>query len=239
MIGARRESMTTWFGDFYRSSLGKKAMMAVTGIILWAFVLVHMAGNLKYFAGPGETDGAAINVYGEWLREVGYPLMPHSGLLWVIRLGLLAATVLHVHAAYALTRMNWRARPEAYEQRRAQQTGWAERTMRWSGVALLLFLIYHILHFTTGQAHLDFVPGDIYHNLVSAFSTGWVAAIYAVAMVLLGMHLFHGLWSLFQSLGWNHPRFNGWRRAFAVTFAVVVSVGFVLVPLIIWFGRVG
>lgn len=232
-----RASKRTWFGDFYRSSVGKKVVMAVSGIVLWGFVLVHMTGNLKYFYGPGDAaapdPNAAINVYGEWLREVGSPLLPHSGALWLTRLLLLAAVALHVHAAYALTVMNRKARPQGYERRRSVQIGWAERTMRWSGVALLAFVVYHILHFTTGQAHHDFVPGDVYHNMGSAFSIGWVAALYVVAMVLLGMHLYHGLWSLFQSLGWNHPRFNGWRRAFAVAFSLLITVGFVLVPLAI------
>lgn len=229
--------MTTWFGDFYRSSVGKKVVMAVTGIVLWGFVLLHMTGNLKYFYGPGDPEApdpnAAINVYGEWLREIGSPLLPHSGALWVTRIALLVALALHVHAAYALTVMNRRARPVGYERRRAVQIGWAERTMRWSGVALLLFVIYHVLHFTTGQAHHDFVAGDVYHNMASAFSIGWVAAIYLVAMVLLAMHLYHGLWSLFQSLGWNHPRFNRWRRAFAVAFTLLIAIGFALVPLAI------
>ena len=226
--------MTTWFGDFYRSSLGKKVVMAVTGIVLWGFVLAHMTGNLKYFSGAGTPDAnAAINVYGEWLRDVGYPLVPHSGVLWTLRIGLLVALALHVHAAYALTVMSRRARPVGYERRRAVQTGWAERTMRWSGVALLAFVVYHILHFTTGQAHHDFVGGDVYHNMVSAFSIGWVAAIYLVAVLLLGMHLYHGLWSLFQSLGWNHPRFNRWRRVFAVAFTLLIAIGFALVPLAI------
>lgn len=226
--------MTTWFGDFYRSSLGKKVVMAVTGIVLWGFVLLHMTGNLKYFSGPGTPDAnAAINVYGEWLRGLGHPLIPNSGMLWVMRIALLVALALHVHAAYALTVMNRRARPVGYERRRAVQIGWAERTMRWSGVALLLFVVYHVLHFTTGQAHHDFVAGDVYHNMASAFSIGWVAAIYLVAMVLLGMHLYHGLWSLFQSLGWNHPRFNRWRRAFAVAFTLLIAIGFALVPLAI------
>lgn len=229
--------MKTWFGDFYRSSLGKKAVMAVTGIALWGFVLMHMTGNLKYFYGPGDPEApdpnAAINVYGEWLREVGSPFMPHSGTLWLMRIALLVAVALHVHAAYALTVMNLRARPVAYERRKPVQIGWAERTMRWSGVALLVFIVYHVLHFTTGQAHHDFRPGDVYHNLYSAFSVGWVAALYVVAMALLGLHLYHGLWSLFQSLGWNHPRFNRWRRAFAIVFTLLITVGFVLVPLAI------
>lgn len=235
-------AMTTWFGDFYRSSLGKKAVMAVSGIALWGFVLAHMIGNLKYFAGAagegvpalaGGVPGSAINVYGEWLRGIGYPMMPHSGTLWLLRIGLLVAVAFHVHAAWALTVMSRRARPQRYERRKGVQIGWAERTMRWSGVALLVFVVYHILHFTTGQAHHDFVAGDVYHNLVSAFSIGWVAAIYLVAMALLALHLYHGLWSLFQSLGWNHPRFNHWRRVFAVAFTLLITIGFVLVPLAI------
>lgn len=226
--------MKNWFGDFYRSSLGKKAVMAVTGVVMWGFVLLHMTGNLKYFSGGATPDAnAAINVYGEWLREVGYPLLPHSGALWLIRIALLVALALHVHAAYALTMMSRRARPQDYERRRKVQIGWAERSIRWSGVAILLFVVYHILHFTTGQAHHDFRAGDVYHNLESAFSVGWVAALYVIVTLLLGMHLYHGLWSMFQSMGWNHPRFNRWRRAFAVAFAVLITVGFIVVPLAI------
>ncbi len=226
--------MTTWFGDFYRSSLGKKAVMAVTGVLLWLFVLGHMVGNLKVLVGA-----EGFNHYAEWLRVVGYPLFPKTVLLWIVRVVLIVATVLHVHAMTSLTVMNWRARPEEYAQRQALEASWPARTMRWSGVALLLFVIYHILHFTTGQAHHDFIPGDVYHNVVSAFHIGWVVAIYVVAMVLLGMHLFHGLWSFFQSLGWNHPRFNHWRRAFAVAFALIVSVGFLVVPVMIFAGLLG
>ncbi|HEX2165315.1 MAG TPA: succinate dehydrogenase cytochrome b subunit [Thermoanaerobaculia bacterium] len=226
--------MKNWFGDFYRSSLGKKAVMAVTGVVMWGFVLLHMTGNLKYFSGGATPDAnAAINVYGEWLREVGYPLLPHSGALWLIRVALLVALALHVHAAYALTMMSRRARPQGYERRRPVQIGWAERSIRWSGVAILLFVVYHILHFTTGQAHHDFRAGDVYHNLESAFSVGWVAALYVIVTLLLGMHLYHGLWSMFQSMGWNHPRFNRWRRAFAIAFAVLITVGFIVVPLAI------
>lgn len=226
--------MKTWFGEFYRSSLGKKAVMAVSGVVMWGFVLLHMTGNLKYFSGGATPDAnAAINVYGEWLREVGYPLLPHSGALWLIRIALLVALALHVHAAYALTLMSRRARPERYERRRPVQIGWAERSMRWSGVVVLLFVVYHILHFTTGQAHHDFRAGDVYHNLESAFSVGWVAALYVIVTLLLGMHLYHGLWSMFQSMGWNHPRFNRWRRAFAIAFAVLITVGFIAVPLAI------
>jgi len=233
----------TWFGSFYGTTLGKKAVMAVSGIVFWGFVLAHMIGNLKVFLGAD-----AFDHYADWLRNVGYPGLPHSGALWIARIVIIAALVLHVHAAWALTWVNRRARRHPYEKREIQDAGIASRTMRWSGVALLLFVIYHILHFTTGQAHHDFrAPVETadglhhfaYHNVTSAFHIGWVALIYGVAMVLLGMHLYHGLWSMFQSLGWNHPRYNRWRRVFAVTFAVVISLGFILVPLAVWSGLVG
>ena len=233
----------TWFGSFYKSALGKKAVMALTGIVFWGFVLGHMLGNLKVFAGQ-----AAFNQYAEWLRDLAYPAIPHEGVLWIARVVLLVALALHVHAAVALTRMNRAARPKGYARRDVQQADWASRTMRWSGVALFGFIVYHILHFTTGQAHHDFqapletaegVQHFAYQNLTSAFEIGWVAALYVVAMLFLGLHLYHGLWSLFQSLGWNHPRFNRWRRAFAVVFALVISLGFLLVPVSVFAGWVG
>lgn len=224
----------SWFLNVYRSALGKKAVMAVTGILLWGFVLAHMAGNLKIFFGA-----LALNHYAEWLREVGDPLVPNGGLLWVARAGLLLAVVLHIHAAYALTVMNRRARPQGYAAgTKSTRASWASRTMRWSGVALLLFVIYHLFHFTFGNAHQDFKAGDVYHNVVSAFQIGWVTLVYLVAMALLGMHLYHGLWSMFQSLGWNHPRFNHWRRAFAVAFTLIVALGFMVVPVIVAVGVV-
>lgn len=224
----------TWFGSFYRSAVGKKATMAVTGIVFWGFVVGHMAGNLKLFYGA-----EAFNEYAHFLRQVGHPLVPHSGLLWVARVVLLAAVALHVHAAVTLTLANRRARPQDYAERKPQQIGWAERSMAWTGLGLFAFIVYHILHFTTGQAHRAFVPGDPYANLTYAFGNLVVVAVYLLAMLLLALHLYHGLWSLFQSLGWNHPRFNGWRRAFAVAFALIVSLGFALVPLAVFTGLVG
>jgi len=224
----------TWFGSFYRSAVGKKATMAVSGIVFWGFVVGHMAGNLKLFTGA-----EAFNGYAHFLREVGYPLVPHSGLLWVARVVLLAALALHVHAAVTLALANRRARPHDYASRRPQQIGWAERSMKWTGLALFAFIVYHILHFTTGQAHPGFVPEDPYANVTGAFANLAVVAVYLVAMLFLALHLYHGLWSLFQSLGWNHPRFNKWRRAFAVAFALIVGLGFALVPLAVFAGLVG
>lgn len=223
----------TWFGSFYRSALGKKAVMAVTGIIFWGYVLIHMLANLKLFGGAEMFNG-----YAEWVRHVGHPAMPAYSLLWIARIVLFGSLLLHVHAAVTLTRLNWRARPERYTKKGVVQAGLSERTMRWSGVALLLFVIYHILHLTTGTAHQEFIPGDAFHNSVAAFDTWWVTTIYVLASVLVGMHLYHGLWSMFQSLGWNHPRYNPWRRTFAVVFSILVGVGFMIPPLSVLLGAV-
>lgn len=223
----------SWIGDFWRSTLGKKAVMAVSGIVLFGYVLLHMLGNLKLYLGP-----ESLNHYAEWLREMGAPLLPHEGALWLVRIVLLASVVAHVWAAWQVTRASWRARPKSYRKVERVQLDYAGRTMRWGGVILFLFVVYHLLHLTTGQAHTDFVPGDVYHNVVAGFSVWWVSAIYIVANLALGLHLYHGLWSLFQSLGWNHPTFNPWRRNFAVTFAVVVTVGNVSFPVAVLLGWV-
>ena len=147
--------------------------------------------------------------------------------------------MLHVHAAAALTAVNWRARPVGYARREDQRASVAARAMRWSGVALLLFVVYHLMHMTWGNAHPDFVPGDVSHNLMVAFRGGLVTAVYVVAMVLLGLHLWHGLWSMFQSLGWSHPRYNHWRRIFAAVFTLIVVIGFLVIPVAIYGGLVG
>jgi succinate dehydrogenase / fumarate reductase cytochrome b subunit len=215
-----------WLASFYRTAVGKKAVMAVTGMVLFGFVFGHMAGNLKIFLGS-----ESYNHYAEWLREIGYPALPHSGFLWIFRLVLLASVGLHITAATQLTLMNRRARPERYRRKDSVQAGYAERTMRWSGFIIAFYVLYHLLHLTVGSAHRDFIATDPYHNVVTAFQFWPVATVYIVANLLLGMHLYHGLWSLFQSLGWNHPRYNSWRRVFAVLFAIVVAAGFLAVPV--------
>jgi succinate dehydrogenase / fumarate reductase cytochrome b subunit len=226
----------TWFGSFYRSAVGKKAVMAVTGIALFGFVVAHVAGNLKAFAGP-----AAFNEYAAFLREVGHPLVPHQTVLWLLRITLLAAVALHIHAATSLVLMARRARPQDYVHLDPVQLDYAARTMRWGGVILLLYVIYHLLHLTTGTVHPDFRPPDgvthhAYHNLVVGLSNPVTAGVYALASLVLGFHLYHGLWSMFQSLGWNHPRYNRWRRAFAIAFALAVAAGFMAVPLAVQLG---
>jgi len=217
----------------FRSAVFLKAVMAVTGVVLFGFVLAHMSGNLKVFQGPEK-----INEYAEFLREVGQPVLPRTGLLWILRVGLVAAVGLHIWSAVVLTLENRRARPKGYALRKPIQLDYASRTMRWSGFIVAGYVIYHLLHFTGGQAHADFVAGDVYHNLVSAFQNPLVAGVYIVVNVLLGLHLYHGLWSLFQTLGLNHPLATAVRRPLAAAFAVVVTLGFIAVPVSILTGVV-
>lgn len=223
----------SWLAKFYRSAIGKKAMMAVSGIILFGFVFVHMAGNLKLYMGA-----ESMNYYGEWLREVGAPALPRGVSLWLARLVLLGAVIVHIDAAVKLTIMNRKARPHDYKRRDTVQASYAARTMRWGGVIVLLFVIYHLMHFTWGNAHPDFRPGEPYHNAVVGFSSPLISLFYIVANVALGLHLYHGLWSMFQSLGWNHPKFNRWRRNFAIAFALIVTLGNVSFPIAVLAGIV-
>lgn len=216
-----------------RSTLGKKAVMALTGLLLFGFVLVHMAGNLKLYLGA-----EAMNHYGEWLRTVGYPMLPHGGALWIARVVLLVAVGLHIWAATVLTLQSRAARPVPYERRETAVATYASRTMRWGGVIVLAFIVWHLLDLTVGTVNPAFVPGKPYENLVASFSNPLVASFYAVANVLLGLHLYHGLWSFFQTLGWNHPAWNAARRSFATLFALLVTLGNVSFPLAVVLGVV-
>jgi succinate dehydrogenase / fumarate reductase, cytochrome b subunit len=215
-----------WFPDLYRSAVGKKAVMAATGIILFGFVLGHLLGNLKLYLGPD-----ALNSYSRFLRTAGEPVVPANVLLWVVRLLLIAAVVLHVWAAWQLSRASRAARPDAYVAGTRIHTTYASRTMRWGGVIILLFVIYHLLHLTWGTVHPAFIPGDVYHNVVTGFQVWWVSLFYIAAQAALGFHLYHGLWSMFQSLGWNHPRFNLWRNGFAHAFAWLITLGNISFPV--------
>jgi len=217
-----------WLVQFYRSTIGKKIIMAVTGLIGIGFVIGHMAGNLQAFVGRDK-----LNAYGALLHG------PLGELLWLVRLVLIVAVALHVLMAYQLTMRARAARPIGYKQRAAQVSTWASRTMRWGGVLLLLFIILHILHFTTGQVdpagwrdQLDAAGRrDVYGNLVASFRIWWVAAFYVVAMIFLGLHLYHGAWSSVRTLGYAKPSPRPLHRRIALLVAVVVWLGFTLVPL--------
>ena len=236
----------SWFTDLYRSAVGKKAVMAVTGIILFGFVLAHLIGNLKLYE-PGtycaslDASGTCaskevpyLDAYGSFLRNVGSPALPASGALWIVRVVLLIAVILHMWAAWQVTRLSRDSRPAGYASRARRHTSYASRTMRWGGIIILLFVIYHLLDFTTGTLNPGFQEGAVRRNMLASFSVWYVALFYIVAQVALGFHLYHGLWSLFQSLGWNSPRFNRWRSNFAHAFAWIITLGNISFPLAVW-----
>jgi succinate dehydrogenase / fumarate reductase cytochrome b subunit len=218
----------------WSTMVGKKIVMAVTGVVLVGFVIGHMLGNLKIFLGS-----EAIDHYAVFLRTMGEPLMPYSMLLWVVRIVLLACVALHITAAVQLTRMNWAARPQGYDTKKSIATTYAARTMRWSGVILALFVVYHLLHLTAGV--VSFQPGEfvhlsVYHNVVAAFSVWYVSLIYIVAMACLCLHLDHGIWSMLQTLGWNNARTTSALQALSRVVALVVFVGFISVPVAVLAG---
>jgi len=234
----------TWLTELYRTNLFKKFVMAFTGVMLFGFVAGHMAGNLKLYMGAYDSGPHAgeyaIDVYAEGLRELGAPILAHGQALWIARLGLLAAVALHIWSASQLTVSNYRARPVAYRKEDHLASTYASRTMRWGGVILLLFVIYHLLHLTFGAAgvHPDFHAGEVYRNVVAGFSSPLVSGFYVLAQLALGLHLFHGLWSLFQSLGLAGPRFNAFRRQFAAVFAVLITAGNISFPVAVLTGLV-
>ena len=201
--------------------------MAVTGIIGFFFVLGHMLGNLQAF--PVFGGEAALNAYGEFLRST-------HGLLWVVRFTLLMAVLLHIWAAYSLTRTSWAGRPQDYGRWKAVGSDYASRTMRWSGPILALFIIYHLLDLTLGPTNPDFIEGEVYHNLVASMQRWYISIFYVAAMAALGFHLYHGIWSMFQSLGLNNPTYNRWLRRFAAAFTFIIAIGFVAVPIAVLMG---
>lgn len=223
-----------WLAEIYRTDTGKKYAMAISGVVLLLFVFGHMVGNLHAF--EGAHDGTfRIDEYGEALRDIGDPLFPRTLVLWAFfRIPLAAAFAIHVHAAWALTRSNRSARSTKYQAPRDYvAANYASRTMRWSGVIVLLFLIWHLADLTLGieAVNPDFQRGMVYHNLVSSLSRWPVWILYVGAQVALAFHIWHGAWSLFQSLGVNNPRFNRYRRTFANLFSTLVVAGFISVPL--------
>jgi succinate dehydrogenase / fumarate reductase cytochrome b subunit len=203
----------------WRSTIGKKIAMAGSGILLVLFLLSHMISNVTVLIDPKHLDD-----YAAFLRSFG-------PLLWVARLGLLALVGIHVVAAWQLTQMARGARTAAYDRREAQVATYAARTMRWGGVLVVVFIVYHILHYTTGTLHPDFREGEVGRNLIVGMQSVPVALFYAVTMLTIGMHLWHGTWSVFQTLGVSHPAWDRTRRGLAVVLALVIAGGFLLIPL--------
>lgn len=218
--------MTAVAAPLYRTSIGKKAVMAVTGFILYGFVVAHVVGNLKVFLGPRH-----FNDYADFLRTIGSPALGHAWFLWIMRSVLFVAVVLHIWAAYSTARQSHAARPIDYVKHGRVQANPASLTMRWGGLVILFFVVYHLLHFTTGTLHPDYIKGDVYHNVVTGFRVWWVSAFYIVAMFCLAMHLYHGIWSVFQTTGRNSRRTDRGLRAFATLSAVAIFVGASAVPV--------
>jgi succinate dehydrogenase / fumarate reductase, cytochrome b subunit len=210
----------------FGTTVGKKAIMGVTGIVLVGFVVGHMIGNLQVYLGP-----EAMNDYAVFLRE-----FLHGTGIWIARGGLLVAAALHVWAATSLTLASRRARPVGYREQQHRESTYASRTMRWSGPLLLLFVVYHVMHLTFGTVHSSFVEGDVYHNFVSGFRSVPVSAVYAAAMIALGLHLYHGTWSMLQSLGLSHPRYDHLRHALATLVTLAVVIGNLSFPIAVLTG---
>ena len=205
---------------FWRSTIGKKVVMGVTGVLGLGFVIGHMAGNLQAFSGAEKIDAYGALLHG-----------PLHELLLIARVVLVASVILHIVAAFQLTMISRAARPIDYAARKPQVSTLASRTLRWGGVLLLVFIVFHILHFTIGSVHPAFVDGKVYQNLANGFDVKWVAVFYLVAMAALGMHLFHGAWSSMRTLGVAKQKARPLQRVVPLVLAVVISLGFAAVPL--------
>ncbi|HEX3274430.1 MAG TPA: succinate dehydrogenase cytochrome b subunit [Gemmatimonadales bacterium] len=211
----------------WRSSVGKKAVMAVTGLIMVAYLITHVLANLLVFEGP-----ARINAYSKFLHGTG-------AALWLARLVLLVAVVLHIVAAVQLTGRRQAARPQGYAAgRRPQVSTLASRTIRWGGVLILVFLVYHILHFTLGTVHSSFVEGDPYHNVAAGFANPLVVVFYELAMAAVGLHLYHGIWSSGRTLGVSAPSPHPLRRQLGLVLSGLIWAGFTVIPLAVYAGMV-
>jgi succinate dehydrogenase / fumarate reductase cytochrome b subunit len=214
------------------STVGKKAVMAVSGLVMLLYLVVHMYGNLKIFFGPGTFDG-----YAHWLRTLGEPFLHYEWGLWIVRAGLVAAVAAHGVSAYQLSRRDQRSRPVRYVHRKAR-TSYATRTMRWGGVILGLFIVWHLLDLTTGTVQRGFVAGHPYHNVVAAFHDWWNNVIYIAAMLALGMHIRHGFWSAAQTLGAGSATRDRVLKGTATVLALLLTAGFIAVPVGVMTGLV-
>ncbi|GGX30384.1 succinate dehydrogenase [Streptomyces chryseus] len=226
----RRPSLTR---SLWGSTVGKKTVMAVSGLIMLMYLVAHMLGNLKIFFGSGE-----FNTYAHWLRTMGEPLLHYEWALWGVRVVLLAAVVLHGVAAYQLSRRDIRARPSKYVHKR-RRASYATRTMRWGGIILALFIVWHLLDLTTLTVNENAQPGRPYENVVATFSTWYGNVIYLVAMLAVGLHVRHGFWSAAQTLGMGNARRDRILKTLANGLALVLTAGFVSVPVAVMTGVVG
>ncbi len=232
-VAAVADSKLTRSLRFYETTIGKKVIVAVTGVILFGYVVGHLIGNLQVFAGP-----AAIDAYGAFLHS-------KPAVLWAIRLLLLTAVLLHIIVSVQLALHSNEARPVGYRKWTKVKSSYASRTMIWSGPIIGAFIVYHLLHFTVGVVHPHFqvTPGPHaiplpYENIVAGFQVPIVSIAYIISMFLLMMHLQHGIWSMFQSVGLNHPRFTPKLQVFAAVFSLLLFLGYSSIPIAVLLGIV-
>ena len=211
---------------FYSTSIGKKVVMAITGLILFGFVIGHMLGNLQVFMGANQ-----MNAYAAMLKA-------NATLLWGVRIVLLVGVILHIVAAVQLTRMSQRSRPEGYHYKDVIQADYAACTMRWSGPIIAVFVIYHLLHFTTGSVHPRFDVHDVYRNVISGFRVWPVSLFYIIAMIALAFHLWHGVWSMFQTLGLINPKSDKMIHRLAAIATLALVIGFISIPMAVLAGLI-
>ena len=219
-----------------RTTIAMKMVMAVSGIFFVLFVLVHMYGNLKMFWGA-----EPYNEYAHHLRTIGQPILPYGGVLWILRVLLIVAVLAHIYSAFYLWSRARGARTTRYQVKKAAAATLSSRFMRWGGVALLLFIIWHILQFTTHTINVNGTHEDPYSNYVAAFQpqVWWVFVIYALAMIALAMHIRHGVWSASQTLGWTgNARARRNTNTLGVVLAAVISLGFILPPIFVILGTI-
>lgn len=215
------------------TSIGKKWLMALSSTILFLYIVLHLVGNLKIFFGSDP-----FNHYAEWLRVAGSPMIPDQGALWVFRVLLLIAIVVHIGAYVQLWLRTRTARGQRYREYRPQVFSYASRTMVWGGITILAFVVYHLLHMTFGTVHPGFIAADPYSNVVMGFESLWVSLFYMIGVIALGLHLYHGLWSATQTLGLNSPRYNRYRRPVALWSALLITAGYLSIPLAVLTGIV-
>ena len=207
---------------FYSTSIGKKVVMAVTGFMMFFFVCVHMVGNLQIYAGPDK-----LNAYAHFLQST-------KSLLWSFRSVMFVCAALHILTAVLLTLQNWRSRPVRYTEYTANESSFFSRNMIWTGLLMGFFVVYHLMHFTIGNLHPSFVAVEVHRNVVLGFSDGWVAAFYIISMAILGMHMGHGVFGMFQSLGLAHPKYNQYRRYFSTGITLLIVAANISMPLAIY-----
>jgi succinate dehydrogenase / fumarate reductase cytochrome b subunit len=211
-------------GAFWRSLVGKKVVMAVTGVILLLYIIGHLLGNLQIFEGPER-----LNAYAAFLKSTGE-------LLWAVRIVLLVSLVLHVIASVQVSLASKRSRPAGYAEKKSIETSYAARTMIWSGPLIFLYVVYHLAMFTFLVTGPGYSPTDVYRNEVQAFQVPAISAFYVVAIIFLGMHLYHGAWSMLHTLGASNPRYRVLRRTIAPIVAIAITVGYIAIPIAVLLG---